>query len=114
MQAANEQLKNVTSVRSIADALSASEIGMKMLSEVATLLKIYLTVPVTTATAERSFSVLRRLKTWLRSTMSQKRLNNLLVLHCHKGLTDELSLKHIAEDFATANDRRRSFFGSFL
>ena len=63
MQAANEQLKNVTSVRFIADALNASEIGMKMLSEVATLLKIYLTVPVTTVTAERSFSVLRRLKT---------------------------------------------------
>lgn len=39
-----------------------------MLSEVDKLLNIYFTFPVTSATAERSFSSLRRIKTYLRST----------------------------------------------
>lgn len=39
-----------------------------------TALVLLLTLPVSTATAERSFSVLRRLKTYLRSTMRQDRL----------------------------------------
>ena len=44
------------------------------------LLKILSTLPVTTASAERSFSMLRRLKSWLRSTMSDDRLTGLALL----------------------------------
>ena len=47
-----------------------------MFPEVVQLLKIFLTIPVITVTAERTFSVLRCLKTYLRSTMTQERLNN--------------------------------------
>ena len=46
-----------------------------MFSEVDVLLQLYLTIPATTATAERSFSALRRVRTYLRSTMTEKRLN---------------------------------------
>lgn len=42
-----------------------------------TLLKILATLLITTATAERSFSTLRNLKTYLRNTMSENRLNGL-------------------------------------
>ena len=38
-------------------------------------------IPVTTATAERSFSALRRLKTYSRSTMSKERLNHTMLLY---------------------------------
>lgn len=48
------------------------------------LLKIIATLPVTTATPERSFSTLRRLKTYLRSTMGDDRLNGLAQLHVHR------------------------------
>ena len=106
-------VKRVTSIRTICEALNKSPIGKKMLSEVAKLLRIYLTIPVTTATAERSFSVLRRLKTWLRNTMTQERMNNLLLLHVHKTITDALDLREIAEKFATVNEQRQNFFGSF-
>ncbi|CAF3312561.1 unnamed protein product, partial [Rotaria sp. Silwood2] len=41
------------------------------------LLRIYATLPVTTATGERSFSTLKLVKTYLRSTMSENRLNGL-------------------------------------
>lgn len=115
MKAVNETVKDITNVRTICDALTSdsSMLGKKMLSEVATILQIYLTLPVTTSTAERSFSVLRRLKTWLRSTMTQERMNNLLLLHVHKTLTDTLDLKQIADEFSSVNERRIQFFGSF-
>ncbi|XP_041351225.1 uncharacterized protein LOC121370176 [Gigantopelta aegis] len=84
IQVTNEDIKHVGSMRTIASALNSSQVGKKLLSEVTSLLQIYFTIPVTTATAERSFSILGRLKTWLRSTMSQGRLNNLLMSHAHE------------------------------
>jgi len=44
------------------------------------LLQILTTLPVTTASAERTFSMLRRLKTWLRSSMCDERLTGLVLL----------------------------------
>ena len=75
------------------------------------LLELLLVMPATNATSERSFSALRRLKTYLRTTMSQLRLNNLMVLHVHKELTDSLDLKSIARSFVNANDSRKRIFG---
>ncbi|CAN8016742.1 unnamed protein product [Ixodes persulcatus] len=49
-----------------------------------TLLKIMATLPVTTATAERSFSALRRLKTYLRNRTAEDRLNELAVMSVHR------------------------------
>ena len=53
-------------------------------------LQIAMTIGVTTATAERTFSSLRRLKTYLRSTMSQERLNHLSLLHIEQDLSTKL------------------------
>ena len=52
-----------------------------------------LVLPATNATSEWSFSALTRVKTYLRSTMTQLRLNNLLILHTYKDDTDSLDLK---------------------
>ena len=41
-------------------------------------------LPITTATTERSFSALRRLKTYLRSTMKEDRLSGLALMDIHK------------------------------
>ena len=54
------------------------------------LLKMYLTIPVTSATLESTFSALRLLKNYLRSTMKQDCLNNCLLMHCHKLTTGTL------------------------
>ena len=80
----------VTNVRTISEAMNTSHIYKTMLSEVAKLLKLYFTFPVTTATSERSFSSIRTIKTFLRSTMMERRLNNLFVLYVHKSITDTL------------------------
>eukprot|EP00794_Sanderia_malayensis_P016514 gene16514-18165_t len=47
-------------------------------------LQISATTPVTTCTCERSVSILRRLKTYLRNTISQSRLDGLALLHVHR------------------------------
>ena len=73
----------ITSMRTIADILNKVPIAKDMFSEVDTLLRLYFTVPITTCTAERSFSCLRRIKTYLRSTMTEQRLNNVIILHAY-------------------------------
>ncbi|KAJ1530159.1 hypothetical protein ONE63_005090 [Megalurothrips usitatus] len=72
-----------------------------------TLLCLLTTLPVSNASAERSFSALRRLKTWLRSSMSQDRLTGLALMHVHRDL--ELSIENIITRFAKQNSRRLDF-----
>ena len=45
------------------------------------LLKIYLSVPISSAECERSFSSLKRLLNWLRNSMGQERLSDLAVIN---------------------------------
>ncbi len=49
-----------------------------LFDQVETLVRLLMVVPISSVEAERSFSGLRRLKTWLRSTMTQKRLNGIV------------------------------------
>ena len=72
---------------------------ISLLSEVAQAMKLILIMPAANTTSERSFSTLRRIKTYLHSTMGQQRLNHLMVLHVHKDITDEIPLKEIADEF---------------
>ena len=62
-------------------------------------LQLLIVMPATNCTSERSFSALRRIKSYLRSTMSQARLNHLMVLHYHQDMTDNLDLKTSVNDF---------------
>ena len=45
--------------------------------------------------------------------MTEKRLNNCLLMHVHKDIVDELNLKDIAVEFVSANDERRKHFGKY-
>ena len=80
------------------------------MQEVVTLMKLLLVLPSSSCSAERSFSALRRLKTYIRSTMTVSRLNHVTVLYIHKTLTDEL-INSIENAFASANDTRKYMFG---
>lgn len=50
------------------------------------LLKLLLVLPISTATAERTFSSLRILKTWMRSTMADERLSGLALMYIHRNI----------------------------
>lgn len=68
------------------------------------ILSILLTMPVSTATAERSFSAMRRIKNYLRSTMGESRFSALALMHIHKDFQHDVD-QAIAE-FAGAANRR--------
>lgn len=84
-----------------------------LLSEIIIIMKLILVMPATNATSERSFSAMRRVKSYLRSTMHQERLNHLMVLHVHKDKTDQLFLPDIASEFVSKSERRFQVFGKF-
>ena len=83
------------------------------MSEICKLLRLILVIPATNAVSERSASALRRLKTYLRSTMSQVRLNNLMILHIHKQRTDKLNLKATLNEFVSCNEHRSNNIEKF-
>ncbi len=93
--------------------ISLSPAQQVSVSEICILLKLIMVIPATNAISERSASTLRRVKTYLRTTMSQLRLNNLLILHAHKDRTDSLTLSECLNDFITNNEHRLQIFGKF-
>ena len=88
-----------------------NEVWSQMLPEVVNLLRLYLTLLVTSCTAERSFSCLRRLKIFLHSTVSRKRLNHTALLHCHHD--QSLDLSEICNTFILKNEMRQNIFALF-
>ena len=78
----------------------------KLLGEIEKIVTSLLALPATNAVSERSFSVLRRVKTYLRSTMTQQRLNHLMLLHVHKDLTDALNAQSIISEYVSGHTGR--------
>ena len=85
---------------------------LAMFSEVAKLLHLHVLMSVPSVTAERSFSGLRRLKTFLRTSMSQKLLNSIAILHVHKALTREIDISKAAAEFISRSEHRLLTFGA--
>ncbi|XP_061403240.1 zinc finger MYM-type protein 1-like [Lethenteron reissneri] len=83
----------------------------EVFSETVTLLKVIITTPMTTAEAERCFSTLKRIKTFLRNTMTQERLNALALLSMEKRLVTEMTdfNQRVVEKFAGQKERRAKF-----
>ena len=106
-------ITEILSISTIVDMLKSMKTSKVLFSEVHKIVKLFLTMPVSSATAERSFSSLRRIKTYLRSTMTQKRLNHVMILHIHKSFTDNISIDSIVRDFISVNKQRQAFFGNF-
>lgn len=71
------------------------------------LLRISVTLPVSTAGVERSFSRLKLIKTYLRSTMNQERLSNLALLSIENELAESLNYDQVITTFAEMKPRRK-------
>jgi len=70
------------------------------------MLRIFLTIAVSVATCERSFSKLKLIKNYLRSSMSTLRLRNLATLSAEQQLTDEINFDIATEEFANKKARK--------
>ena len=73
--------------------------------------RILLTIPVTVASAERSFSKLKLLKSYMRSTMTQERLSGLATIALENDFLEKIDYKDMIEDFISRNTRRMMLFG---
>ena len=73
-------------------------------SEVCTLAWLILVMPATNAASEHSFSTMRRLKTYLQSTVSQNRLNHLMLLNINKQKVNSLDIDTVADEFVQGSE----------
>ena len=83
------------------------------MSEVCVLVLLIIVMPATNATSEKSFSALRTVKSYLKSTMTQTRLNSIMILSTHKHLTDKLDFIEVANEFVRGSEHRMTTFSTF-
>jgi hypothetical protein len=82
----------------------------RQVCHIAALIKV---MPATNAASERSFSAMRRIKSYLRSTMGQARLNHLMTLSMYKEELDKMDLISVANEFVQGSEHRLRVFGTF-
>lgn len=89
-------------------SLSSDELMLEIFSELIKLLKIVITTPMTTAEPERCFSTLKRIKTFLRSTMTTDRLSALAMISIGKDLISETENFNdlVIDYFASSKNRQ--------
>ena len=72
-------------------------------------LRIYLTLPVSNASGERSFSKLAIIKHKLRTTMLEEKLNNLTLMSIEHDMLAKMDFEELINDFAGKKSRKRAF-----
>jgi len=105
-------IPHITSLQDLISEMKGMGKGRLFFEQVNNLIRLLLTIPVSSATAERSFSALRRLKTFTRSTMTASRLHNIAVLHAHQERTDNLVDDEIIQEFVAGVSSRELTFGT--
>ena len=85
-----------------------------MFPQVESLLRLFLISPSSSCETEQSFSALRRMKFCLRSSMTQKRLNHVMVCHVYNNKLAKLETVKLAEQFISRSPiAGKRVFGSF-
>lgn len=70
-------------------------------------LRLFLTTPASNCSAERSFSVMKRVNNYLRSSQSHERLNSMAVLTIESSITKQLNYDDLIDSFAQSKSRRK-------
>ena len=84
-------------------ASSLKKCSKDMYPNLSVLLKLAATLPVTSCECERSFSVLRCLRTWLRASMTTKRFSSLAIINIHREV--QIDYKHAVKIFLELHPR---------
>ena len=107
-----QSLDNTKSVSSLFKQLADKQ-RLNMIPELSKLMKIFAVIPATSCSAERSFSALRRLKTYLRNTMDQDRLSSLAIMAIEPGFVNRVlkdQMEQLINTFGSRNGRNSLFF----
>jgi len=65
------------------------------------LLQVAISIPISLATCERSFSAMHKIKTWLRISMLQEKFNNSSILYIEKDIN--INIENVIDVFADQN-----------
>ena len=110
-----ENRLNIKDLIAILQKLTPSQ--KQLLPEVVTLAKLMLVILATNAISERSFSSLnsKRIKTYMRATTSDNRLNHMMALHIHKEKVDSIDLVDVGNVFVEREESKKllRIFGRF-
>ncbi|XP_068739132.1 zinc finger MYM-type protein 1-like [Montipora capricornis] len=104
--------KSLKTAADVIETLHANRL-FEMVPEFSKVVSILAVIPATSCSAERSFSRLRRLKTYLRSTMGQSRLNSLAIISIERAYGNRVivdSIDKIIDTFGQRHGRRSYFF----
>jgi len=82
------------------DSCSALTLMQWIVVVATVVLRIFLTMSISVASCERSFSKLTLVKTYLRSQMTDARLSGLAVLSIERELAEKLDFRSVIKDFA--------------
>lgn len=109
--ALREDINSRKSVREVADLLFIDNFSLACsIPNVCTAYLLFLTLPVTVATAERTFSKLKLIKNYLRSSISQERLSGLSILSVECDIAKSIDLSEVIQTFASQNAIRSRRF----
>ena len=75
--------------------------------EVGNIVTLLLLSQAKNADSDGIFSYLKRVKTYLRSTMGSNRLNVLMLVNVHKKILDNKNLADVANEFVDRKDSRK-------
>lgn len=104
------QICQLNSTRDLAQLLMVKNHSLTAsFPEVCTALLLFLTIPVTSASAERSFSKLKIIKGYLRSTMMQDRLSGLALISIEQETAREVDFENLIDMFAEEKARKKKF-----
>jgi len=73
------------------------------------LLTLLLTIPISSATCERSFLEIMKIKNWLRTSLSQDRFTNLSIIYIERDLLNKLLNEQILDKFAQFRNKSYNY-----
>ncbi|GFT33954.1 uncharacterized protein TNCV_4384211 [Trichonephila clavipes] len=101
----SEDLIKLNSIKDLGNFLmSQNKFAAPSLPDVCIAVLLFLTLPVTSAMAERSFSKLKLIKNYLRCTMSEERLSYLSLISIEQQEARKIELDELITDFAKKNN----------
>jgi hypothetical protein len=105
--------KTPQSLKDLSVILSTKDKVLRQLfNEVEKYICLCLCLPSSNASSERGMSVLRTLKTWLRSTMTQERLTHVALMDVHADRLESIHVEKLIAAFISKTSERRCVFGN--
>lgn len=93
--------------KTISDKFELVQDWKSTFPNILTILEIFFTIPISNASGERSFSALKRIKNYLRSTTGQERLDALSVMHIESDSLDLIDKNELINAFAKQKSRKK-------